>query len=212
MKTCALLIAIFSVTLSAEIVDRMVAVVEGRVITWSTMMAEANYRAFQNGQEPVRVLEGEALGKIVSQIIDQMLLEKEMDNSPFVRPPTDGTGRRELEELRKRFPSAEAFQQALARYQLSEAGLIRRLELERAILSFIDYRLRPQVSVSAEMIETYYHGTLTPELIGGGNAQVPALEEVSSRIEQVLIQREINRLLEQWLEDLRSRAKVKRMM
>jgi hypothetical protein len=192
----------------AEIVDRIVAVVDGRVIAWSAAMAAANYRAFRNGEEPLRALEGEVLGKIVSQTIDQSLLENEMDRSLF-SPPLSSAPEAKVEETAKRFPDREAYLKALARYGLSEAELKRRLELENVILLFVEDRLRPQAHIEPAEIETYYRETLLPQISKEGQGSTPSLSEVSAGIEQVLVQKEINRLLDEWLAQLKSRAKIK---
>lgn len=192
----------------AEIVDRIVGVVDGRVMAWSAAMAEANDRAFRNGEEPVRALEGEALGNIVSQMIDQSLLEKEMDRSLF-SPPLSNVPDEKAAETAKRFPNREAYLNALARFGLSEGELKRRLGLENAILLFVEDRLRPQAHIEPAEIERYYRETLLPQITKEGQGSTPALSEVSAGIEQVLVQKEINRLLDEWLAQLKSRAKIK---
>src|SRR5690349_2856853 len=92
-----LLLCANSFAARAEIVDRIVAVVDGRVIAWSAAMAEANYEAFRNGEEPVKSLDGEALAMIVSQMIEQTLLEKEMDRSLFSPPLSEAAGEKVTE-------------------------------------------------------------------------------------------------------------------
>jgi len=190
----------------AEIVDRIVAIVDGRVIAWSAAKAEANYQAFRNGEEPVRVLEGEALANIVSQMIDQSQLEKEMDRSLF-SPPLSGVADEKAAETAKRFPDREAYLKALARFGLNEEELKRRLGLENVILLFVEDRLKPQAHIEPAEIETYYRETLLPQISKEGSR--PALSEVSAGIEQVLVQKEINRMLDEWLAQLKSRAKIK---
>ena len=192
----------------AEIVDRIVAVVDGRVVAWSAAMAEANYQAFRNGEEPVRTLEGEALGKIVSQMIEQSLIEKEMDRSLF-SPPLSGASDSAVAAIAKRYPDREAYARALTRFGLSEGELKRLSELENVILLFVEDRLRPQAHIEPAEIETYYRDTLLPQISKEGHGSAPALSEVSAGIEQVLVQKEINRLLDEWLVQLRSRAKIK---
>jgi len=190
----------------AEIVDRIVAIVDGRVIAWSAAKAEANYQAFRNGEEPVRVLEGEALANIVSQMIDQSQLEKEMDRSLF-SPPLSGVADEKAAETAKRFPDREAYLKALARFGLNEEELKRRLGLENVLLLFVEDRLKPQAHIEPAEIETYYRETLLPQISKEGSR--PALAEVSAGIEQVLVQKEINRMLDEWLAQLKSRAKIK---
>ena len=201
-----LLLCAAGIAARAEIVDRIVAVVDERVLTWSGALAEANYQAFRNGSEPVRTLEGEALGKIVSRMIDQSLLEKEMDRSLF-SPPLSSVPEAAVTDIAKRFPDHEAYVNALARYGWSEGEMEQRLRLENVILLFVEDRLKAQVQIEPAEIEKYYRDTLLPQI--SKESSTPALSEVSTGIEQVLVQKEINRLLDEWLAQLRSRTKIK---
>ncbi len=194
--------------LRAEIVDRIVAVVDGRVITWSAALAEANYRALRNGQAPVTTLEGDALTTIISQMADQELLEEEKDNSPF-SPSESGDADAGLAEIRKRFSSSDEFQKQLGRYKLTEPELRQQVSRENGILVFIEYHLRPQVHLSPGAVEDYYRETLLPQLRQHGEINAAPLQQVSAQVEQILTEREINRLLEEWLQQLRSRAKIR---
>ncbi len=208
MRTGLLLAPWFLAPLRAEIVDRIVAVADGRVITWSATLAEANYQAFRDGQDPLATLEGKSLEKIVSQMMDRELLEKEKEISLF-SPPDNRADNRNLEEIRKQFPNPESYQKALARYKLTEAELVQHLAQENSILAFIDYRLRSQVRLAPETVETYYRDNLLPQLHERGHPEAPPLTEVRGQIEQVLIQQEINLRLEEWLQELRKRAQIR---
>ena len=209
MKPLCLLLFLWLMPLRAEIVDRIAAVVGDRVIPRSAALAEARYQAFLNGQEPPpEDLDQASLEKIVSQLADQILLEQARAISPFAPPESEETDRR-LEEIRKRFPSLQAYQNALARYRLTESEVRQRLSREIDLLAFIDFRLRPQVRLDPSQVESYYRETLLPELRRQGQRQEPPLTEVQGRIEEILAQREMNRLLEEWLKDLHSHTKVK---
>ena len=209
MKPLCLLLFLWLMPLRAEIVDRIAAVVGDRVIPRSAALAEARYQAFLSGQEPPpEDLDQASLEKIVSQLADQILLEQARAISPFAPSESEETYRR-LEEIRKRFPSPQAYQNALARYRLTESEVRQRLSREIDLLAFIDFRLRPQVRLDPSQVESYYRETLLPELRRQGQRQEPPLAEVQGRIEEILAQREMNRLLEEWLKDLHSRTKVK---
>ena len=210
MRTLILLLAVSASLLHAEIVDRIVALVDGRVITESAALEEANYQAFDQNLEPVTALDGQSLRLVVSRMADQVLLEKEESNSPF-SPPSSGDAERTLSGIRKRWPDAEQFQRALARYHLNEGGMTQRILRQQRILGFVDYQLRPRVSLEPGRVETYYRETLLPELQQQGQSETPPLEEVRAQIQQVLIQQEINRLLDEWLVQLRSHAKIRMM-
>ena len=76
-------------------------------------------------------------------------------------------------------------------------------------MAFVEYRLRPQVSLDPAQVERYYNETLVPALRRQGQAEAPALSEVREAIEEILVQQEISRRLEEWLRELREQVTVK---
>ena len=206
-----LLLALVVSPLRAEIVDRVLAVAGNRVITWSDMLAEARYQAFLLGQEPPASSElerKEAREPMLSRLIDQRLLEQERDALPLFSPD-EGEAKRRLEEIQRRFPSVDAYRQALARYRITEAELRERLAREANLMAFIERRLRPQVRLDPAEVERYYQETLAPELRRQGQTVIPPLPDVREKIEPVLAEQEMNRRLDEWLRDLRQRKKAK---
>ncbi|MBI4463514.1 MAG: hypothetical protein HY647_02310 [Acidobacteria bacterium] len=213
MKIVCLLLTALLLPARAEIVDRVLAVVGSRVFTWGALYAEASYDAFLHGQPPppqsLAEMDGKVnLQQILSRMVDQALLEQERELYSF-QPPKNGETQQRLEEIRRRFPNPEAYRQALERYGLTEAQLSERLQQENNLVAFIQFQLRSRVQVDPSQVESYYTDVLVPELRRQGQTSVPELERVRDSIEQLLAQREIDRLLEQWLLQLRSRAKIK---
>lgn len=203
--TMVLLLAAWA---QAEIVDRVVAVVDGHVLTFSAALAEANYQAFRGSREPVTTLEGDSLKAIISTLTDQILLESERAKSP--NAAATGEPQRALDDIiRKRFPAPGALERELARYHLTRAQLLQKLSQEDAILQFIDAHLRAQARVLPGDIEAYYRTVLLPQLVRQGQSNPPPLSQVSGDIERILTEQEINRLLDEWLAQLRSRARIK---
>jgi hypothetical protein len=206
-----LILALAALTARAEIVDRIVAIAGNRVITWSDVVAEARYQAFLANEAPPSL--GElarpgTMAPILTRLIDQRLLEQDRDMLPFAAPDGSEVDGR-LEETRSRFPSPEAYRQALARAGLAEEALIARLTREVNLMAFVDRRLRPQVRLDTASVERYYSDTLTPELRRGGQTEMPPMEDVREQIEQVLSAQQMNERLEQLLRDLRVRMGVK---
>lgn len=208
-----LLLALLVSPARAEVVDRILAVVNNRVLTWSAVRAEASYDAFLNGQPPppqdLAEMDGRGnLQPVLSRMVNQVLLEQERDLYAS-QPPSNGETPQRLEEIRRRFPDSEAYRKALERYGLTEAQLSQRLQRESDLMAFIQFRLRPQVQLDPSQVESYYESVLVPELRHQGQSEPPPLDEVRDSIEQILTQREIDRLLEEWIRQLRSRAKIK---
>jgi hypothetical protein len=206
-----LLAALAAWTGRAEIVDRMVAVAGNRVITWSDLEREARYQAFLANEAPPgpeELARAEVRNQILTRLIDQRLLEQDRDMLPFI-PPDGSETDQKLDELRQRYPSPQAYQQALARARLSEAELLARVERETNLMAFVDRRLRPQVRFDPLETELYYHETFEPELRRQGQTEIPELAEVREQIEEILAEQQMNRRLEQWLRDLRARMGVR---
>jgi len=206
--------------LRAEVVDRIVAVVGGSVITWSAVYEEASYQAFRKGEAPPAWTVSEpapsdAFSVVVSQLIDQALLRQALSRSPFALAGSEEIQGR-LREVEQSYPSAAAYREALARYRLSETQVSQRLARESLLFAFIDATLRPQVRLTAEQVESYYENVLVPQLrsAGGSSAEssVPPLGDVRAQIEEILSQQQISRLLEPWLEQLRRSAKIERRL
>jgi hypothetical protein len=194
-------------------VDRILAAAGDRVITWSEALEEAMYHAFLDDQEPpVWSPQDPAAApewrSTVSRMADQALLEREQTLVPFSFDD-DAEVQRRLDEIRRRFPDGAAYGTALARYGLTEEKLRRRLAREVRLLQFVDYSLRPQAQISGERVETYYNQTFLPQWRQQQEArEAPPLSDVRERIVEILVQQEINRRFDDWLQELRRRAKI----
>ena len=71
---------------------------------------------------------------------------------------------------------------------------------------FIEERFRPGIQISPQDIETYYRDTLLPQY-GPGEA-IPSLATVSPRIEEILLQQQVNLFFDEWLTNLRKQGDV----
>jgi hypothetical protein len=209
----ALLLA--ALPLRSEIVDRVLAVVGERVITWSEVCAEAEYQAFRDALDPPTCAASGAAGPIspalqtaLSSLTDQALLEQAMARSPF-SPPPPGEPQDGLRQLQQRFADPGAYHAALARYHLTEEEVPERLARQQTLLAFVDSLLRPQISIDPAMVERYYEDKFVPEMRRQSSAEPPLLDDVREQIREILTQQEINRLLEVRLEEMRRSTTIK---
>jgi hypothetical protein len=141
-------------------------------------------------------------------MIDQALLAQAFERSPFA--PTGGADIQEqIDLLEKKFPDAETYRSALARYHLNEEKLAEHLTRESLLFAYVDSTLRPQAHVSDAQIEEYYQKNLVPELrLQSGMEPIPSLEAYRGQIEEILAQQQMDRLLEQLLAQLRRSTKI----
>ncbi len=210
------------VNTSAEVVDRIVATAAGKAISFHSAVVEANYQALLSGDSRLQInmedsLALETLRPAISRLADQLVIEQLRDRAPLDEPAMeDETSKVEgmLDELRRNYSTAEEFAQTLVLYGFSEEMLRARMRRERRIMLFVDYSLRPQVHIPVEQVEAYYREQLVPQIqetqqAGQSGAAPPELDQVREKIEEILIQREINKLLDPWLVNLRRERGVR---
>lgn len=101
---------------AAETIDRVLAVVAGQIITLSDVTAarELGLQTPGNASDPVRA--------VLSTLIDRELVLSEVERYAPPEPPADAV-EREVERIRARFSSTEAFDAALARSGLEDRHL-----------------------------------------------------------------------------------------
>jgi hypothetical protein len=71
----------------------------------------------------------------------------------------------------------------------------------------MEFRVRPLVRVSRAEVDEYYTSTLTPQVLKQGQTPEP-LEAVTPRIRELLVEQNMNREIEKWLENLQAQSHV----
>ena len=202
----------YSPAQSPVVLDKVVAIVNRHVVLASDIDEEIHLsvldagRAGQGDLTPKRALE---------QLIGQALIQQQIrrEDAQAVEPSDDEVNAR-LAEIRKELPacvhqncaSDDGWIAFLVEHDLTPERVDAYLRFRLEILSFIEQRFRPGIRISPQEIETYYRNTLLP-LYGPGDA-VPSLERVSPRIEEILLQQQVNLLFDEWLTNLRKQGDV----
>jgi peptidyl-prolyl cis-trans isomerase SurA len=75
-----------------------------------------------------------------------------------------------------------------------------------AVLRFIELRFRSGNRVTPEEIQKYYREEFVPKYARAADA--PALEKISPRIQEILLQQKVNALLGDWLKSLQDQGQV----
>lgn len=198
----------------AQVVDRMVAVVNRRVILESELDQAARVEFLMQGK-PVASLTQADRAAVLERLIERSLLDQQIIH-PDMLDPTPQELAAKVKELREGMPgppaSSDAQWQALLNsYGLTEQDLEEQLASQVRILRFIDLRFRGLVRVDKNDVETYYQEKFLPE-VRKRNAPEPGLAEVSGKIEQVLVEQRIGDLLNNWLKTLRAQAHIEKML
>ncbi len=192
----------------AEIVDRIVATVNGQPILQSDWDIAIRSEAFLD-QRPLQFTPQAARASL-DRLIDQELLRQQIRTFQL-QPAGEDRLHSRVEEIRKQFPGATSdagWQAALNRYGLTASEIEDCIAEQMEILRFIDIRLRPTVHVDRRSIEAYYYDTLLPQLKAKGARQTP-LVEVSGQIEEILSQQSLDSLLADLLKDLRQQSEIR---
>ena len=193
--------------LRGEIIDRIVATVNGQPILQSDWEIAMRCEAFLD-QRPLQFTP-EAARASLDRLVDQELLRQQI-RSLQLQPAGEDRLRSRLQEIRQQIPGAASdagWQAALNRYGLTQSEVEERIADQVEILRFIEVRLRPTVHVDRRSIEAYYYDRLLPQLKDKGAKPAP-LAEVSVKIEEILSQQILDSLLADLLRDLRQQSEI----
>jgi SurA-like protein len=204
------LVFLTTITASAgEVIDRIVATVNGHIILLSDWEDSLRYEAFSNGR-PLDRMTVDDRKSALDHLIDQELLREQLKDSDVLQPSPEEVAQRVV-EIRRQYPAAETelgWRRLLDSHRLSEEYLKNRVAAELDLMRLVDARLRPSVTVDSKSIESYYHEELLPQLRQSGGQNVP-LADVTAKIKELLTQKKISQLLTAWLQDLRAGSEIR---
>lgn len=204
----ALLLLLASLPLRAEVIDRIVATVNGHIILQSDWDDALGYEALLSGRGLADFGEDDRR-TVLDRLIDQELLGEQMKLASF-QHCTEADAAARIAEARKLYPDAEkpeGWQAVLATFQLTEKDVLQHVQRQIDLMRLVDAHLRPEIQIDSKSIEAYYRDKFVPQLKQAGSGDV-ALAEVSGRIRELLTQEKVNELLVSWLQTLRSESKV----
>jgi peptidyl-prolyl cis-trans isomerase SurA len=193
---------------AGDVIDRIVATVNGHVILQSDWDDALCYEAVLSGRA-VSLFSEEDRKAVLDRLIDQELLAEQMKSASF-QHATEDEAAAEVADARKQYPEAvsdEAWRAFLARYGLTEKMLIAHVEQQIDVMRLVDAHLRPTVQIDSKTIEAYYRDKFVPQLKQSGGGDVP-LADVSAKIRELLTQEKVSELMVSWLQSLRSESKV----
>ncbi|MGD0798554.1 MAG: peptidylprolyl isomerase [Acidobacteriaceae bacterium] len=191
--------------------DRVVATVNGDLILESDVDAEQRMMAFQ----PYRDRSTLTRGQLINRLIDRDLILQQMQLQP--EPPiTDAAVDAELALLRKGIPECAAqhcetdagWERFVASQGFTLEELRDRWRQRMDVLRFIEQRFRMGIHIEQAEIDDYYNKTLV-QLYWKQNATPPPEASVADRIQEILLQQQVNSLMDDWLKTLRAQGSVR---
>ena len=189
-----------------QIVDRVVANVNGNVLLQSEWEQELAFEALLNDRTVDSFTSAERKAAL-DRLIDRELLREQVRPSEAVPADQVAAG---VAEVRKLYPDAATgpgWRTVLQRYGLSESALEKRLGEKIQLMKLVEARLRPAIQIDQHAVESYYRDELLPQLKRNGGREV-ALPEVFGRIRDLLAEQRLNQLLSGWLASLRSASHI----
>lgn len=183
----------------AEIVDRIVAIIDREVVTLSEAEQAIAIARVRSGERP-------ALVDVVERLIEARLVEREVERFSDEPVPTELVDAA-VEELRSRFEDDESFLSALGKSGLTQESLRSELRRQLSISRYLERRFRSLTFVSDEQVEAYYRDEL-PSLVGSD--PLPPLPEVSDSIRSLLEERTFNHRVDEWIAQLKARSHIRR--
>ena len=199
---------LLSSVLAAQVVDRVAATVNGQAILVSEVDDAARFAALLEGKPPQSITDRDRAAAL-ERLIDQQLVRQRISTAGLL-PASEQEIATRSADIRRQLSAdnADAWRAMLARYSLSDADFREHLRSQLDQLRFIEMRFRPNAHVSPPEIEAYYRDQYAAKMRAAGAAEKP-LNEVRAQIEEILIEQQVERLLDDWLQALRSEAKIR---
>jgi peptidyl-prolyl cis-trans isomerase SurA len=198
----------------AVVLDHVVAVINGSVILESDVKEEMGYAVLQPfGVDSARNTPQRALQRLIDR--DLILQQMETQSAQTVTPPTAEEVQQRITQLRGVIPECARYhcetdagwQEFLQAKGLTEKEVEAHWSQRMLILSFIQSRFGSGVRITPADISAYYNKTLVPQF-HDKPVKPPPLADVSSRIEEILLQQRVSSLLLEWLQSLKSEGSV----
>jgi peptidyl-prolyl cis-trans isomerase SurA len=201
-----------AVPASSVILDSVVAVANKHAILSSDIDDEIRLSVL----DPNLIGEGaltrqQALDQLISRaLIEQQIRQEDID---AIEPSQDEVNAR-LNQIRRQLPACvhqncatdAGWKLFLAAHGLTSERVESYLRYRLEILSFIEQRFRQGIQVSPQQIDEYYHQTLVPQY--KPDEAIPPLDQVAPRIQEILLEQQVNVLFDAWLTNLRGQGDV----
>ena len=185
-----ILCATFPGLLSAQLVDRILAVVNNEVIALSDVQ---KYQTLFRKEDDTN--------DILKELIDQKLILAEAKKFEIPPPPEEAV-QKESEKLMTRLGGEAALEELLKRIILSEAEVRELIQARLTVQQILEERINFFIFVSPREVDAYYQAH-------AGEFDGLSPDEARGAIQKQLTQSKTKTKREDYLDRLRKRAKVR---
>jgi hypothetical protein len=196
----------------AVVLDRVVAVVNNHAILASDLDEEIKLAVLDPGEAGMGVLSPQ---RALEQLIGRALIQQQIrqEDERWADPSDERVSER-LHEIRTELPACvhehcateAGWNSFLTAHGLTAPRVETYLRYRLQILGFVEMRFRQGIQIPPAEIERYYRETLLPQFRAG--EKLPTLESVAPRIQEILLQRQVNALFDDWLTNLRQQGDI----
>jgi peptidyl-prolyl cis-trans isomerase SurA len=192
-------------------VDRVVAIVNGQLILDSDVDRERRFAELLPYGEATGPYNRDAA---IERLINRDLILQQVELQPGAAVSQEAAAK-DLEALRKSIPTCAKYQceteegwdKFLATEGFTDESLTSLWRQRMEVLDFIELRFRMGIRITPAEIQEYYEKTLLPEY-AAQHATAPPVRAISKRIQEVLLQQRVSKLLDDWLDSLRAQGNV----
>jgi parvulin-like peptidyl-prolyl isomerase len=184
---------------AAYVLDRIEAVVGDRVITKSEVDRAVMVESLSRGDKAGKTAE-ELRKEALDSMIDRMLILEEARKFNIVTV-TDEEVDKAFESIKKGFPSETEFEEALKKDEITDDELKDNLRDQILAVKYVDRRIKFFIRVGLDEQKKYYEDN--KDKFGG-----KGFDEVHEQIYDLLVEKETDRKLEEYIKELRSKAKI----
>ncbi len=182
-----------------EAIDGVAARIGNDIILESEVKEMQSFQMLVGGQERPR-------DEVIHELVDQWIIQREAADAGLQPPDAERLQAAYL-RLESQFSSPAEFREKIRQAGLTEAQVRGELSKQLYFNHLLRFRFRPSAVVDDGQIADYYNSTLKPQLEKNHQA-VPPLAKVSAAIRALLVEREIDRQAQQWLQEMASRLNV----
>src|SRR6202050_3610535 len=141
----------------AEVIDRIVATVNGHIILQSDWDEALCYEALLSGKDLSQFTDDQRKS-VLDRLIDQELLGEQM-KSAYFEHAAESEAAAQVDQARKLYPeaaTAEGWQAVLARFGLTEKDLVTHVQEQIDLMRLVDAHLRPAIQIDSTTVAGYY--------------------------------------------------------
>jgi peptidyl-prolyl cis-trans isomerase SurA len=192
-------------------IDRVVVIVNGDLILESDVDEERRFAAFQPYRTPTEAFSRQ---DAINRLIDRTLILQQ-DGEQAMPSISDEAVTADILDLRKAIFACRAYncetdagwQHFLADNGFGDEEFRLRWRDRMLTLRFIEQRFRMGIRIEPAEINQYYEQTLLPEY-ASRHVSPPKVGAIRDRIQEILLQQRVGKLLDDWLKALRASGDV----